>query len=128
MNLALPNPVFVVAIVEDNKIQNYYAIDSNSGGYPFYTDFLKSAECYNDQEKAQGIADRLNESSKKERTDTYRDGVLYPDAEVRWALDLHKDKKPKASGQAVVLSLNAQVVYSQPIWGEITKPVGFKYE
>lgn len=128
MNIVLPNPTFVVAIVEDNKIQSYYGIDSNSGGYPSYSTSLKSAEYYTDQEKAQGIADRLNKSSKKERTAPYHDGVLYPDTEVWWALNLHEDKKPKANGEAVVLCLNAEVVYSQPIWGEIIKPTGFKYE
>jgi hypothetical protein len=116
----------VIACTLDNKTYQYLAIDSQSGGYPYWSNHLRSAEQYSDSE----------EDHRRMRTElnsiingpdrVFSDGGLSPNVMKHSALGLC-NKKTQGDGWVVVLELRLERVETAYIEGAIKKPKGYTY-
>jgi len=117
---------FVVAIVENNEVKRFHAIDRTSGGCPWWPSRLSQADVHYKKEDAVAVAVDLSEKAKQSPR-VLSGGTLFPDTDVQGALDID-NKKPKAEGKAVVMRVVLEPLESYPIHGEIKEPTGYKYD
>lgn len=126
-NSMLEEEVFVIAIVENKKIQRYFAVDPISGGYPWFPKNFSNAKKFTSKSAAVEVLDELkvcNAAGPRR----FSDGTLYPDAIITSALEMGGHKHI-ASGQAIVCKvlLTDWESVAIDIGGEIKKATGFTY-
>jgi hypothetical protein len=112
----------VSACMEDGT--KYLAIDRNSGGYSYWSDYFHSAEQFTQEEANRWIEDFKTQALKAPEPSS--DGVLRPHHEVCSLLELN-DKRTKAQAVVRVERLIRSPVSETIISGEIKKPKGFVY-
>jgi hypothetical protein len=119
---------YVVGIVENGAVVSYYAIEPNTGGYPYFPKDLRSAEFFAKEEDAVVVAVELGaQADTPQQPD--RDGTICPHADIKRALGISNAKK-SAKGEAVVFKViyDLQPLKTVAIHGEIKKPTGYTYD
>ena len=122
--MKLPNPLFVIAIVEDDEVKRYYDVDPESG--PYFSTRLKYAKIFDDVVEATEIVKELHIKANTVQQ-PHSGGTLYPHSDIHRALEL-SNKKMKAQGIAVVLELQPVERFGTHIHGEIKEPTGYTYD
>jgi hypothetical protein len=116
----------IIACTLDNKTYQYLALDSASGGYPYWTTSLRSAEMFTDSEQDQRSMQYELDGIIKKPDSTYTDGTVYPNTMKQEALGL-SNAKLSGNGWVVVFELRLERVETTYIEGAIKQPKGFTY-
>lgn len=118
------SPFYVVCSqADDSEVIGYYAIDSQSSGYPYWSPFLFRASPFKTYDEAQKALDYVI----NEKPISYGSGEIHPGMMTKLALDLCNAKQ-KGSGTIWISEIQLGAPqYSQKIEGEIKKPKGFVY-
>lgn len=100
-----------------NDKNEFYAIDYQSGGYAYFTNFLKNAAFFSSYENAK---ERLkNMDFTKEAV--MKNGVKYPPRLINECLGLN-DKKLKGKCKIKIVEIKFETLFEQEFFGEIKKP------
>src|SRR5882672_10537005 len=97
----------VIACTLDNVTYQYLAIDQSSGGYPYWTNRLRSAEMYSDsvedQRSMQWELDGITGAPDR----TFSDGEVSPNVMKHSALNLSNTKR-SGRGSIVVFEIKLE--------------------
>jgi hypothetical protein len=117
---------FVIAITRNQgHTYRFFAYDPTSGGYPYWTADINSAHLFPAKDDEQLVKEYQAILHTKDSVSS--DGTIYPNTMKHSGLELCY-ARPIAHGRLEVMEVVLQSTdVSDPISGEIKKPIGFVY-
>ncbi len=102
--------------VEDNKIQ-YFAIDNNSGGYPYWSNYITNAKIFNNLKEAETVFEGKDLDDTELNTMT--DGTIYPHHMIHSATGVCNTKAKGTSTIAIFPLMLGNIIVDKQVVGEI---------
>ena len=115
---------YVIKVDIDAESPNYYSLDKASGGYPYWSSSITSAQIFNSKEEALKI---VIEDPSFNRGSKMANGTIYPPSMVQSGANVNSDKLESKCTIFINPLIIGPFDFSRTFDVKIKRPTGFKY-